>query len=74
VVDAAAISAANRIGSAALRSRRSRGASITAESDTVSVAPAICGLWVFGQGVVILGQSGGGGVVLSTGFNPAITF
>jgi len=76
IVDAAAISAANRIGSATLPfASLSDAARITAEGDTVIMRPGhYADPGFFTQGVVILGQSGGGGVVLSTGGNSAISF
>jgi hypothetical protein len=76
VVDAAAISAANRIGSAALPfASLAEAAGITAEGDTVFVhAGHYADPGFFSQGVVILGQSGAGGVVLSTGQAAAISF
>lgn len=76
VVDAAAISAASRIGSAALPFASLDEASrSTSEGDTVIVRPGhYADAAFFAQGVVILGQSGGGGVVLSTGANGAISF
>ncbi|HYR30996.1 MAG TPA: hypothetical protein VEO93_03690, partial [Gemmatimonadales bacterium] len=76
LVDAAATGATNRIGSAALPfASLQEAAGVTAEGDTVFVRP---GHYVdagsFGQGVVILGLSGGGGVMLSTGVSTAISF
>ncbi|HEY6854501.1 MAG TPA: right-handed parallel beta-helix repeat-containing protein, partial [Gemmatimonadales bacterium] len=76
VVDAAAISAANRIGSQALPfATLDEAARITAEGDTVIVRPGhYADAGNFNTGVVILGQSGGGGVILSTALQPAIQF
>jgi len=76
VVDARAISAANRIGSQALPfATLDEAARITAEGDTVVVRSGhYADPGNFNMGVVVLGQSGGGGVVLSTGFQPAIQF
>ena len=75
-VDAAAISATNRIGSAALPfASLPEAAAITAEGDTVFVRPGhYADPAFFNQGVVILGQPGAGGVVLSTGASGAISF
>jgi hypothetical protein len=76
LVDAAATGATNRIGSAALPfASLQEAAGVTAEGDTVFVRP---GHYVdpgsFNQGVVILGQPGGSGVLLSTGVSTAISF